>query len=299
MSESRQPIPAKVHLALLFVQFTFGIFHVVGKGLLGHMHPLALAGIRVTVAAPLLLALAWALSHEKPKRSDLPTLAVLGLFGVFINQVLFITGLSYTTATNAAILMPAIPVFTAAVAATFRVERMTIFKALGVAFAVGGALVMLDVFRFSLARETVFGNILILLNTLSFSCYLVIQRPILKRLSPVTVVAWAYLFGGAGVLAVSAPKMIEFVSSGPELWMYAGLAYVVLIPTTIVYVVNAWAVSRSTATLVATYTTLQPLATASFAGLFLGEAVGRREAAGFVLIVAGLMFVSRSRNKES
>ena len=47
--------------------------------------------------------------------------------------------------------------------------------------------------------------------------------------------------------------------------------------------------------LVATYTTLQPLAAALLAVLFLGERPSWHEAAGFVLITAGLWLVSGAK----
>ena len=44
-------------------------------------------------------------------RATCRILALLGFLGVFANQLLFIHGLEHTTATNASILMPSIPVF--------------------------------------------------------------------------------------------------------------------------------------------------------------------------------------------
>jgi len=44
---------------------------------------------------------------------------------------------------------------------------------------------------------------------------------------------------------------------------------------------------------VATYTTLQPVAAAALAILFLGERADLREALGFALIIGGLVSVSR------
>src|SRR5947209_9409642 len=84
---------ASVHAVLVAVQVMFGVFHVVAKAALAEMAPLALAGIRALVAAPLLLALAWRIDRVLPRRRDLPILALLGALGVLANQVLFIEGL--------------------------------------------------------------------------------------------------------------------------------------------------------------------------------------------------------------
>ena len=54
---SSRPGPA-VHLGLLLVQVCFGGFHVVAKGLLSGLAPLAVVGLRVAIATPILVAIA-------------------------------------------------------------------------------------------------------------------------------------------------------------------------------------------------------------------------------------------------
>jgi drug/metabolite transporter (DMT)-like permease len=256
-----------------------------------------MAGIRVLSATPLLFLLAWRIDHVRPKLSDLSTLALLGFLGVFVNQVLFIIGLQHTTATNAGILMPSIPVFTVALAALFRVERIRPWQAVGIAIAVAGAVYMLNPLNFSLEKGKVLGNVLILINCVSYAGYMVVQRPILRRLPPLTVTAWSFLFGGLGVVFVSLPSLgkIPFSTTPTAVWW--GMLFIVLFPTTLNYALNTWAVGRSSPAMAAVYITMQPVAAASLGAIFLGENVGRREAAGFALIIAGLALVSREMKR--
>lgn len=273
----------------------FGGFHVVGKAVLAEVPPLALAGFRILAATPVLIWLAWSKDRVIPKGRDLAWLAVLGFLGVFANQLLFIVGLSYTTATHASILMPSIPTFTVALGALLGIERIGPWRIVGVVSATAGALVMLQPTSFSLSSDTVFGDLLILANALSYAAFLVLQRPILKRLPWRTVIAGSFFFGGLGVLAVSAPTLarMDYGAVSPEAW--TGVVYVAFLVTTLGYSLATWAVRRSSPLLVAAYTTLQPLASASLAALFLGERVKSHDAAGFLLIVTGLFAVSRQR----
>jgi len=287
--------PWRVHLGLVFVQLTFGGFHVVSKAMLTELHPLALAGLRVMVAAPVLLALAWALDRTWPRWRDLPRLALLGLLGVFTNQLLYILGLNYTTATNAAILMPSIPVFALAVALVLRVEKPSLRRFAGIALAVAGALVMLEPTRFRLGDATLQGNIMILANCFSFAAFLVFMRPVLRRLPVTTVIAWSFLFGGLGLSAVSWPYVADMGPSTLSTGVWVGLAYIILIPTILNYIINTWAVARSTPSLVATYTTLQPLSSGTLAWLFLSESLAWPQLVGGVFIVAGLYVISWRR----
>lgn len=285
----------RVHAGLLFVQLTFGAFHVVAKAVLAYLHPLALAGLRVLVATPLLLLLAWQHDRILPSRRELPWLALLGLLGVFTNQLLFILGLRLTTATSAALLMPSIPVFAAAVAILGRVERASAGRAFGIALSVIGALVMLDPSGFRIADSALAGDLLVLANCMSYATFLVVMRPVLRRLPVATVIAWSFLFGGVGVTAVSWPYLrgLDVAAVPTAVWL--GVAYIVLIPTTLNYLINTWAVARSTPSLVAVYTTLQPLAAGLLAALFLAERPGWPQLAGGLLIAAGLWRVSTAR----
>ena len=281
--------------ALVWIQVTFGAFHVFGKYVVSNMDPMAVAGLRVLGATPLLLLLAWKVDRIVPKGREMFSLALLGFLGVFANQLLFINGLKFTTATNVGILMPAIPVFTCAIAALFGVERIRPMQILGVALAVAGALVMLNPFRFKLGNDTTFGNLLIVGNCLAYAGYLVLQRPVLRRLPPLTVVAYAFLFGGLGVLAVSDRHVLAIEPARMPALVWVGIAYSVLFQTTINYALTVWVMKRSTPSVVSSFNSLQPLVAAILAAIFLGETFGWREAAGFVLIVGGLLFVTRQR----
>lgn len=284
-----------VHLALLAVQLSFSGFHVVGKVVLETLPPMALATTRVLIATPLLVALAWMKDRRLPEWKHLPWLALLGLLGVYLNQILFVVGLKFTTATNAAILMPSIPVFAVGIGWLTRVERIGSRRLLGVLLAAGGAVTLLDPRNFSLSDASNLGTLLILLNCLSYSTFLVLQRPMLRQLPWRTVIAWTFLFGGLAVTLTGGKTLanVDLRAVDPRVWL--GVLFIGLVPTFLGYLLNTWAVRRSSATLAATYTTLQPLTTAMMAFVFLGETFGPPQVVGFLLIATGLWLVSWQR----
>lgn len=284
----------RVHLALIFVQCTFGAFHVLNKSVLDHLTPMALAGIRVAIATPLLLVTAYAIERTRPRARDLPLLALLGFLGVFANQVLYIQGIHRTTATDAGILMPTIPVFAAGFAVLLRVERIHPLRLLGVGLAAGGALVMLHPAGGGPAHGSWTGNGLIVVNCLAYALFVVLNRPALRRLPPLTIVAWAFLFGAMGVLPLSVGDLWAIEAAAAPPWLWWALAYIVLIPTALGYALTTWAIRRSSPSLAAAYTVCQPLFAALLALLLRGEAIGWGEATGFVLITGGLGLVSRA-----
>ncbi|MDX1632747.1 MAG: DMT family transporter [Thermoanaerobaculia bacterium] len=293
--ESRESTPVSVHLGLLTVQLSFGGFHVVAKGVLTHLDPLALVGIRVACATPLLLLWAWIHDRKLPAWKDLPYLALLGLLGVFLNQVLYILGLERTQATSAAVLMPSIPVFAVAVGALLGVEAATRRRSLGVILTVVGALVVLQPAHLLDRGSEAFGNTLILINCLSYATFLVVQRPLLRRLPWRTVIAWAFLFGGTGVLGVSAPSLAATPLDPLPVEAWLGVGYIILFPTVLSYSLATWAVKRSSPSLVAAYVTLQPIFAGALGAIFLAEEITWRLVAGFLLILGGLALISRRR----
>ncbi len=280
-------------VALLAVQVIFATLHVVGKIVLTEIPALAFAASRVLIAAPVLALMAWRHDRVIPTGRDWRALAVLGALGVFANQVLYLVGLRFTTATNAAILMPSIPVFTVAAAALLGAERLTRRRLAGVALAAIGALILLDPARLELGGRTSLGNLLVAGNCLCYAFYLVLLRPQLARLPWRTVVAGAFVTGGAATLLISLPTLatIDWPAVHGATWL--AILYVGLFPTVGTYALNTWAVRRSSPSVAAAFTTLQPMFTALLATLFLSERFGWLQAAGFGLIVAGLAVVSR------
>lgn len=294
------PAPAsRVHLTLLLVQLVFGVFHVVAKAVLADLSPMALAAIRVGVATPILLILAWRRDRLVPSRRDLPALALLGGLGVFANQVLFITGLKYTTATNAAILMLSVPVFTVAAAAALRIERIGAGRLVGILLSVAGALVLVNPLRFSADHGAALGNAIILANGFAYALFLVLQRPVLARIPWRTVIAWSFLFGTLGVLPFAVPALSALEPAQVPARAWLGLGYIIVFPTVFAYAASTWAVRRSSPALVAAYNTLQPLVAATLGILFLGERFGWAEGMGFALIVTGLWRVTTAQSPQA
>ena len=287
--------PPPVLGALLAVQLLFATLHVVGKVVLAELTPLALAGTRVLIATPLLLVLAWRHDRTIPDRRDWPRIALLGLLGIFANQTLFLLGLHYTTATSSAILMPSIPVFTAGAAALLGVERVAGRRLGGVVVAAAGALVLLDPTRLETGGTATLGNALILSNCLAYSFFLVLLQPLFARVPWRTLIAWCFLFGSIGTLAVSAPAMAAADWSGLSTRAAAGILYIGVVPTALNFALNTWAVRRSSPAIVAAFTTLQPVLTTLLASWTLGESLRPSQAVGFVLIVSGLLLVSSRR----
>lgn len=293
-----QRIPGSVHVALVAVQLMFASLSVVGKVALRELAPLALICARVT-AAMVVLVVARALlpRRERVAARHLWELAAYALFGVTANMLIFIEGLARTTATNAIVIGTTIPVFTVGVAVALRKEAATLPKLVGLAVACVGAMIIVGAGRFEAGGGRLLGNLCIVANSLSFSIYLVISRRLLATYSPMTVVAWTFVFGALGVLPFGASSL---AAAAPALsartWLCVG--YIVLFPTVGTYFLNTFALQRVPASLVAVYIYVQPVVGALMAAAALGERPTVATFAGGAFIAIGIWLVSREARRR-
>ncbi|MGA7617442.1 MAG: DMT family transporter [Thermoanaerobaculia bacterium] len=289
----------RVHAALGTVALLFSINYVVAKIALREIDPLAFAWLRVVGAAALLHALAR--SRRSPlsarlTRSDLRKLVGYTFLGVVFNQLLFINGLARTSAHEAAILITTIPIFTLIGAFALRLEKASLAKAAGIAIAASGALLIIGLEGAAQRQGRLTGDILILLNCISYGTYLVVSRPLVMRLSPARVIRIIFTLGIPLMLPFSIHSLLAQDWSSVHASSWAALAVVVAGPTVGAYLLNAWALARIESSVVAAYTYLQPVFASILAFLVLGERLSLVTAAGALLIIAGVWLASGKRN---
>jgi drug/metabolite transporter (DMT)-like permease len=149
--------------ALIVVQVLFGSLPVIAKVVLVEVPAVALVGIRVLIVALVLLAFqVYRRRIWLRNRSDYSRLAILGFFGVVLNQLLFIGGLSLTKASNVSLLVITIPIFTLLVSALIGTEKLTAFKIAGVGLAAAGAIILIDPANASFSSATTLGDLMII-----------------------------------------------------------------------------------------------------------------------------------------
>lgn len=277
-----------VHLALASAQTGFAFFPIFGKLALVSIPPFVLAAIRVMAAAVLLDLVRRRSPETRVVPSDRKSIFLLAVLGVSFNQVLFILGLSLTTAINTSILISAIPVFTLAAAVLLGREATTPRAIGGIALAGAGALVLLNAERFEWGSRYFRGDLLILAAGFSYSLYLVLSRPKLVRYRALGFTAAVFRWGSPPIVLAAIPALLHFSPGHVSRTSWWSLAAVVVFCTVIPYLLNSWALARTEASKVATYVFLQPMIAAALAIVVLGERPGWRTGVAAALIFAGL-----------
>ncbi|NIW35754.1 MAG: EamA family transporter, partial [Gemmatimonadetes bacterium] len=239
------PRPALVYGALILVQVFFGFHYLAAKIALTEVTPQALALIRVTGGAATLLLIARLAGKRLPSSPRiLGQLAALSIFGVVLNQVLFIEGLSRTTPTHSSLINTSIPALTLLFAVLAGRERPTVRRlgALAVAF-VGVALVIRPAGD-AAGGATLLGDLLTVGNALSFSFFLAASKPIMGRIEPFGATTVLMMFGAVVITALGWTELraIDPAAVSPTTW--ALLAYAVIFPTAVSYLLQYWALAH-------------------------------------------------------
>jgi drug/metabolite transporter (DMT)-like permease len=285
-----------VHAALVIVQMAFAAGAVEGKLALnpyssggGGIDPVALAMARMSGAALFFQTYTRATGALRPiGPAEHWRIAGLSVLGVVLNQTLFLVGLHLTTAFAAALLGATIPVFAAALAVAFRIERPSVRTALGLVLAIAGVLWLTGIG--SIDR----GAIAIAFNCFSYALYIVLSKRIIERVGALTVVTWLFTWGSLVMAPLGARGLVlGFGAWGARAWVF--VAFFVAFPTIVAYLANAWALAHSGPTLVTVYIYLQPLIAAILQWVQLGEPIAPRALAATGFILAGVGMVATRR----
>lgn len=285
----------KAHLALFGANLIYGLNYSVAKDVMPtYIQPFGFILLRVVGAALLFWFFHSILSSEKIDKKDWPRIALCGLFGVAMNQLLFFAGLNITTPINAAIIMTSNPILVIIAASIILHEIITKQKVIGLTLGVIGALLII-LFKadFSFDAKTWPGDLMIFLNAASYGVYLVIVKPLMTKYQPLTIIKWVFTFGLIYVLpfGYSDFMAIEWSSFPTIIWLET--AFVVICTTFFAYLLNIFALKKLQPSTVSTYIYTQPVLAALFAILMGKDEVTLVKVIGAILIFSGVYIVSK------
>jgi drug/metabolite transporter (DMT)-like permease len=269
---------------LVLVQVFFATLAIAGKLALRELSSSALVLARVGGAAIVFLVLHRLTMNEPIRgRRDYMLLALFSVLGVSLNQLLYLAGLSRTTATTAQMFIVIGPAITLALGMIRGTERGTPLKWLGIALAGAGALTLIA----TVPAGNRIGNILILANVVVYSTYLVLTRGIVRRYHPLTVITWIFTFGAIALIPVGLMPLARELP-GLSLNGWLAVLWLVSLPTVAAYYLNVWALLHVESSTVSTFAYLQPVLTAIMAASLLGERPSIRLIPSAILIAAGV-----------
>ena len=278
------PVAAVATTLLLWASAFVAIRH------LGHDFSAgALSLGRLVIGSIALGAVAVSRGLPKPSGRDWLGLVAIGVlwFGVYnlaLNQ-----GEHHVDAGTSAMLIQISPVLIALLATLFLGERFTTWLGLGLVLAFAGV-VLIGVSQPG-GHNDVAGVLLCLLAALVYSIALVVQKPLVSRLSALHV-TWLACTVGAVVCLPFAGQLVDNTrdASASDIWW---VVYLGLFPTAIAFTTYAFALRHMTASSLGITTYLVPPLTIVMGWLFLGETPPGMAYVGGALALVGVAVARR------
>ncbi len=320
-------------LALIFVQFLFGGLPVATKIALEYLTPLELMLVRTFFAA-IIFALAGRLqsrvsnvsTHQETRNEKLRRhllLFTMALCGASLNQYLLFLGIAAGSAVVAAIVVPAIPLFTVILATLSGRESFHPIKLLAAGIGIFGVLILLShnmsavwtdssstslSSQVSLTQEAFLGVFYCVLSAILSAAFLVFSGPLVKIMGPQKMLLRCYSYGFIVSLLLtlftddSGKFVSDAISLNPSMLptsFWVAIIFIVAGSTALANFLNMWAIKRVAATTVGGFVFLQTLIGVGLGVTILGEEVTARHIAASFFIALSLVILTRVAWKES
>ena len=288
------------HLACFTAYAIFGVNIIICKDLTsGHLiSPIAIFTLRSIGAGLLFWILSLFLPAERVEKRDFLKILAAAFLGYFVTQLTFLMAIPDVTPMHCSIISSMSPIYTMFIAAFVLKEPLSWQKAGGVILSLCGILFLIfnNVSGSSGVTESKLSGIfLMFLNSLSFSLYLGIFKPVIAKYSVVTFMKWIFLFSALMSLPLSFREVFSFEWTRiPSVQMWE-LGYLIVFATFVSYFLIPFGQKRIRPTLVSMYSYIQPII-ATVISIILGmDILTWQKLLAAFMVFAGVFVVSRSR----
>ena len=290
------------HIACFAAYAIFGVNIIVCKDLTsGHLiSPIGIFTLRSLGAGLMFWILSLFFPAEKVEKKDYLKILAAAFLGYFVTQLTFLIAIPDVTPMHCSIISSISPIYTMFIAAIVLKEPLSWTKAGGVALSLCGILFLI----FNNASGTsgvseskLSGIFLMFLNSLSFSLYLGIFKPVIAKYSVVTFMKWIFLFSALMSLPLSFREVVSLEwTKIPSVQMWE-LGFLIVFATFISYFLIPFGQKRIRPTLVSMYSYIQPIIATIISIILCMDILTWQKLMAALMVFAGVFIVSRSRAK--
>jgi drug/metabolite transporter (DMT)-like permease len=291
-------MPARARLALLSAVVLWAVSFVATKVALEVTPPLLVVTLRLAVSALCFLPFVWATGGLRGLGGGrgFAWLFLLSLFGTSLHYWTQTVGLQFTTASNGSVYTTTGPITILLLSAIVLGERITWRKAVGVAVALLGVLVVMGwetLSAFELGNLK--GDLLILASIVLWGMFTVFGKDITDRLGALRVTLWVTMIGAASMLPVAwlEVRATSFSPSDmtPDAWI--AVAFLGIGCSFLATLLYFTALGLSESQKVGVYLYAIPPLTAVVAAAYLGERITLNLVVGAALVIIGVRLTEK------
>ena len=291
------------HIACFTAYLIFGLNIIVCKDLTSSnaISPLALFTLRSLGAG----ALFWLVSLFRPKemveKCDFHKIFAASVLGFFLTQITFLVAIPQITPMDCSIVASLSPIYTMFIAAFAIKEPLSAKKIGGVVLSLCGILYLIlnsVTSTSTVVQTTPIGIVLIVANSLCFSLYLGVFKPLISKYSVVTFMKWIFLFSTLMSLPFSMKELIAVDFAALPSSYIAELGFLIICATFVTYFLIPIGQKRLRPTLVSMYSYVQPLV-AIVVSICVGmDTLNWQKIVAAVTVFSGVIVVSRSQHRD-
>jgi len=280
----------------------YGLNHTVAKVVMpDYVGAFGFIFIRTSGAALLFWLLSLFLPKEKIDRGDYLRLFLACLMGMCINMLSFFKGLELSTPVNSGIFATTNPIIILLLSYLFLGEKIGILKFLGITIGFAGALmlVLYGTQNTVNAPNVLMGNILFMINSIFFSGFIIVVKPLSEKYNTVTIMKWLFSIGFILTFPITVTEYTEVDWSNMPLDVFWRVAFVVLGTTFSTYLLNLYALRNLQASTVGAFAYAQPVIAISYAIYSGNDTLDMPKAIACLVIMLGVYLVSKNNPKST
>jgi drug/metabolite transporter (DMT)-like permease len=284
-----------IELLIIVQQLIASLTHIIAKSITNDIIPTTVLFIRASIAASVFII--WILIKKsyiiKIKPKDYLKLLLLGFINIPINQFLFLESIKRTTPPNVSLAYALSPVFVFIIAYFYLKEKITVKKAIGITIALLGAIVLLSEKGFNFSSESMKGDILALIASLSWAFYTIFGKNLTRRYGAIYITGLTMIIGFILYIPIFLMMPVQFEGIQISTVNWLQLLYLGAFSSAVGYAIWYYALSKIDASKLSVFNNLQPALTALLAFLFFGTAITEYFVIGGTLILAGVFVTQR------
>ncbi|OCB77291.1 DMT family transporter [Flavobacterium crassostreae] len=245
--------------------------------------------------ATVLFWLAWLfMPKEKIALQDFPRIVAAAFFGVAFNMLTFFKGLSLTSPISAAVIMVTTPMIVLVLSAIIMRERLQkrVFVGILLGLLGTGSLILYGK-TVANGSHAALGNLLVLVNAISYGFYLIVVKKLMDKYRAFTFVKWIYLFGLLMVVPFGWNQIQAMHWEAIPVDIGWKIVFVVVVSTFLTYLINLLSMKELKPTTVAVFIYLQPFFATLFAIGLGKDTLSFTKIASALLLFIGVYLATR------
>ena len=267
---------------------------IVVKGALGTLPPVGFTALRYGLASlSLLVLMRWRDGAIRLPHGDIRSIAVLGIIGFGIYQIVWVVALQTIPAGDSALLIATTPVMTALLAMATGADSPNRVKLVGAIVSFLGVATVIVAGQGLNLGASVGGDLLTLAAAACWAIYTVRGATILRRQTALMTTTWAVVAGTLFMAPIGIAQMAtaDLSAIGPS--MVLSVIYAGTLAAGVPNVVVFHGVKLLGPTRISALQTLVPALAVLLAVIFLGEPIRPAQLIGGVIILAGVALLRR------